>query len=89
MVVLFVIYERVTADELVADGVVYIGNAEQTLVFRYLGIEEDMHGQITEFFLDVVGTIVENGFAELMCLFKSEVTQTTEGLTTVPWAFAP
>ena len=73
VVVLLVVDEGVARYELVADGVVDIGGGEEALLLGEFAVEEDVHGEVAELFLDVVSRLADDGFAQFVDLLDSEV----------------
>ena len=76
-------------DELVAELVADIGDVELPLFACYLGIEDDMEQDVTQFLLDVGNIVLEQGIAKFKGLFYGIWAQAFVGLFSVPGAFLP
>lgn len=91
--------EGVAADEFVGDGVEDVGGREAAFFVGYLGVEEEVHEEVAEFFFEfgvervggrAVGRVgeAEDGFAEFVGFLDGEVAQALDGLDAVPRALA-
>lgn len=77
----------VARDEFAADAVDDIGGGEIATILGNLGIEEEVHEEVAQFFFFFVWVVSQNGLGQFVDLFDGEVAEAFGRLFFVPRAF--